>query len=38
MDDSIAYQTAIALNVSRLSGNEYKEQRQSLGNKGQKQT
>jgi hypothetical protein len=30
MDDSIAYQTVVALNVSRLSGKEYKEQGQRL--------
>ena len=30
MDDSIANQAAVAINVSRLSGKEYKEQGQSL--------
>jgi len=30
MDDSIAYQTLVALNVSRFSGKEYKERGQSL--------
>jgi hypothetical protein len=30
MDDSIAYQAVVALNVSRLSGKGYKERGQSL--------
>jgi hypothetical protein len=30
MDDFIAYQTVVALNVSRLSGKEYKERGRSL--------
>lgn len=30
MDDFIAYQTVVALNVSRLSGKEYQERGQSL--------
>jgi len=32
MDDSIAYQAVVALNVSRLSGKEYKERGQNLNN------
>ena len=30
MDDSITYQTVVVLNVSRLSGKEYKERGQNL--------
>jgi len=33
MDDSIAYQAVVALDVSRLSGKECKEQGQSLNSK-----